>query len=225
MKLGLVLECDTGGPDELVLTCFARRLRPQVVVHPVALGSKEQVFLKGVEAAAELVESSGCNLALIAWDLKPYWAQAAERNCEAEVKELRDKLASFTKTTSAKIKLLCLTWELETWLIADPRAVNAHLSTPAHKSRFKCTSPLSKNDAKTYLDGECKKHRGRMRRYVDVREAIQIARLIPDTSKIHRIPSFSRFAALISSKAAAHFQKTGETCDDLVHQAHQLGRQ
>jgi hypothetical protein len=223
VKLGLVLECDTGGPDELVLTCLARRLRPKITIQPVALGSKEQVFLKGVETAAELINSSGCDLALIVWDLKPYWNSKA-RNCEAEAEELRDKLASFPKKISGKIKLLCLTWELETWLIADPRAVNAHLSTDARKSKFKCPSPLSKDDAKAYLNSECKKHRGRTRRYVDVREAIQIARLIPDTSKIRKIPSFKRFGHLVSGNVTVRFQQSRESCDDLVHQAHQLGR-
>jgi len=223
MKLGLVLECDAGGPDDLVLTCFARRLSREIDVESTALGRKEQLFLKGVETAVELVESSECDLVLIVWDLKPYWNNATP-NCEAEAEELRDKLQAAHETRASKIKLLCLTWELETWLIADARAINAHLSTPEHKSKFKCTSPLTKTDAKAFLDGECRKHRGKTRRYVDFREAIQIAREIPDTSKVGRIPSFDRFSTLISGNAGANFQRPATTCDDLVYQAFQLGR-
>lgn len=223
MNLGLVLECDTGGPDELVFTCLARRLRPGIEISPASLGSKEQVFLKGVEAAQELVESSGCDLVLIVWDLKPYWNTSA-RNCEAEARELREKIAALPVATGAKIKSLCLTWELETWLIADPRAVNAHLSTAAHKSKFKCANPASKNDAKAFLDGVCKSHRGKSRRYEGVREAIKIARLIPDTSKVQAIPSFCRFSRFVAGVGDAPFKQSGDACNDLAHQALILGR-
>jgi hypothetical protein len=223
MKLGLVLECDTGGPDELVLTCLARRLRPSIQVSPASLGSKEQVFLKGVETAQELVDSSDCDLVLIVWDLKPYW-NTSTRNCEAEAEELRDKITTLPAATAAKIKLLCLTWELETWLIADPRAVNAHLSKPAHKSKFKCAKPLSKCDPKAFLDGVCKKHRGKSRRYEDVREAIEIARLIPDTSRVQKIQSFCRFSKFVAGNANAPFTQAGGACNDLAYQAHRLGR-
>ncbi|MBI4024627.1 MAG: hypothetical protein HY360_06570 [Verrucomicrobia bacterium] len=225
MKLGLVLECDSGGPDELVLTCLARRLASGITVQAVALGSKEQVFLKGPETAAELVESSRCDLVLIVWDLKPYWQPVTGRSCQAETEELRSKLAVLPNATSAKIRLLCLTWEIETWLIADARAVNAHLSTSAHKAKFKCASPLSMNDAKAFLDRECKKQRGPARRYVDVREAIQIAQLIPDTHKARRIPSFKRFANLACGNPLANFQQCGDVCNDLVYQAQRLGRE
>jgi hypothetical protein len=128
-----------------------------------------------------LVESSRCDLVLVVWDLTPYWEDAMHRTCEAEAEELRVRLAALPKRTAAKIKLLCLTWELETWLIADARAVNAHLSTDAHRSKFRCKTPLSRIDPKAFLDGECRKHRGRSRRYEDFREAIQIVRLIPDS--------------------------------------------
>ena len=224
MRLGLVLECDTGGPDELVLTCLTRRLAPGMHVLPVALGSKEQVFLKGAETAAELVEASRCDLVLIVWDLKPYWEQVAARNCEAEVRELRRQLAPLRAATAAKIRLLCLTWEIETWLIADVRAVQAHLSRPAHQAQFKCKDPLGKDDAWAFLDREIRKDRGRSRGYEDFREAIRIARLIPDTHRIQRIPSFKRFAKLVCKNPDAEFQRCGDVCNDLAHQAQQLGR-
>lgn len=224
MKLGLVLECDSGGPDELVLTCLARRLAPGVSVEAVALGSKAQVFLKGPEAAVELVETSGCDRVLIVWDLKPYWEKAAAKNCEAEAELLRKKLSGLPGKTKAKIKLLCLTWELETWLIADDRAIKKHLSTDAHKLKYKCRSPLDKHDAKAFLDGVCKTQRGPSRRYVDVREAIRIAQLIPDTTKIQGIPSYGRFAGLVCGNSNAAFQQCGDVCNDLAYQAQQLGR-
>lgn len=224
MKLGLVLECDTGGPDELVLACLARRLKPGITVQSTALGSKAQVFLKGVDAARELVESSRCDLVLVVWDLKPYWEEAPDTTCEAEAGELRGRLEALPKRTAAKIRLLCLTWELETWLIADARAVNAHLSTAAHRSKFRCKTPLSRSDPKAFLDGACRKHRGRSRRYEDFREAIQIVRLIPDTSRLRKVPSFTRFGRFITGQHPLDFQQSGDACADLAHQAHRHGR-
>jgi hypothetical protein len=224
MKLGLVLECDFGGPDELVLTCFARRLSPDITVQCASLGSKRKVFYNGPEAAARLVETSKCDLVLLVWDLKPYWQEADTKNCQAEVEDLRGRLKGVKPSTARKIRLLCLTWEIETWLIADDRAVRAHLSTAAHKSKFKCKSPLDKHDAKAFLDGECKKQRGRSGCYVDVREAIQIAQRIPDSRKVRSIPSFSRFANLVCGNPQADFQRCGDVCNDLAHKAWQLGR-
>jgi hypothetical protein len=182
------------------------------------------VFNHGPEAAASLVEASECDLVLIVWDLKPYWQRAKQKTCQAEVAELRPKLDNLPRATAAKIRLLCLTWELETWLIADDRAVRAHLSTDAHKLKYKCRSPMDKHDAKAFLDGVCKTQRGRSRRYVDVREAIQIAQQIPDTTKIQGIPSYGRFAGLVCGNSNAAFQQCGDVCNDLAYQAQQLGR-
>ena len=224
MKLGLVLECDTGGPDELVLSCIARRLAPGIEVQAVGLGSKEQVFLKGEETARELVESSRCDLVLIVWDLKPFWEPAAEKNCKAETREMLNSLANLPAATRRKIRLLCLTWEIETWLIADERAVSEHLSTRAHKVRFRCKNPLSKTDPKAVLDRECKRYRGNTQRYLAVREAIQIAQCMHDTHRVRRIPSFTRFADLVCTNPRADFQLCGDVCNDLAYRAQQVGR-
>ena len=225
MKLGLVLECDTGGPDELVLTCLTRRLDPEVEVQAEALGSKSQVFLKGAETASMLIEASRCDLVLIVWDLKPYWDPARGRSCEDETQEMLNTLAFLPAATRRKVRLLCLTWEIETWLIADHRAVREHLSTDAHREKkFRCSNPLGKADAKAFMIGEFRKVRGKSGRYVDYREAIQIARLMPDTRQLQGIPSFTRFARLVSGKTNADFQLCGDACNDLVYQAQQLGR-
>jgi hypothetical protein len=122
----------------------------------------------------------------------------------------------------AKIKLLCLTWEIETWLIADPRAIITYLSTNERRARFKCSKPLSKNDAKAFLDREFKKN-GKSLGYMDFHEAIKIAQLFPDTHRIQRIPSFTRFANLICGNPNANFKLCGKVCNDLAHKARQLG--
>jgi len=225
VKLGLVLECDTGGADELVLTCLARRLKPGTSIQAVALGSKAAVFTKGVEAAVKLVETDKCDLGLIVWDLKPLWSQVAAKDCEDEVAEMRKQLEAVSPATRKKIRLLCLTYELETWLIAEDRAVSTYLSTPQHKVRFKAPGdPSSKTDAKAFLNTEITKVRGKRNRYVDYKEAIRLVKLWPDTSRVGAIDSFQRFSKLVTGQDKAAFQQTGDACADLVHQAAQMGR-
>ena len=225
MKLGLVLECDTGGAEELVLTCLTRRLRPGTSIQAVALGSKAAVFTKGVEAADKLVETDKCDLVLIVWDLKPLWSEVAAKNCEDEAAEMRQQLEAVSSATRKKIRLLCLTYELETWLIAEDRAVSAYLSTSAHKVKFKAPKdPASKTDAKAFLNTTITKVRGQRNRYVDYKEAIRLVKLWPDTSRVGAIDSFQRFSKLVTGQDKAAFQKTGDACADLVHQAAQMGK-
>lgn len=224
MKLGLVLECGPDGPDQAVLTCFARRLRPDVAVHAAPMGSKAALFSAGVEAAEALIRSSGCDMAIIVWDLKPVWEEAPEETCESEANLLRAKLAGLDAGVRAKIKLLCITWELETWFIANPAAIQEHLSTKTRKVRFTCSKPLSKTDPKAVLIKEFRKVRGASRLYEDLREAIQIARLIQNTSKLRKIDSFARFSKLITGDPQAEFARSGDVCGDLVKIASQLGR-
>lgn len=225
MKLGLVLECDVGGPDERVLTCFARRLKPRIQVEAVALGDKPTIFSKGVETAQRLVETNGCDLVLIVWDLKPFLeGPPPATHCIHEAEVLRQRLAALNRATRAKIRLLCLTWELETWFIADEKAVSAYLSTDAHKKKFKCANPEGKTDPKAVLDKACKEARGRSRGYEDFKEAIRIACGIEQTNKLQAIPSFERFAKLLTGDSAAQFQQSGDTCNDLRHGAAMLGQ-
>jgi len=225
MNLGLVLECDTGGPDELVLTCLARRLRPSTSIVAVALGSKATVFTKGVEAAVKLAETDMCDLVLIVWDLKPLWLQVAAKDCLDEVAEMRKQLQPVSSDTRKKIRLICLTYELETWLIAEDRAVSAYLSKDAHKVNFKAPKdPASITDAKAFLNTTITKARGKQHRYVDYKEAIRLVKLWPDTNRVSEIDSFQRFSKLVTGQNKATFQQTGDACSDLVHQAAQMGK-
>lgn len=224
MKLGLVLECESGGPDERVLTCFARRLVPGTVVDPVTLGDKPSIFSKGVEAAQRLVETNGCDLVLIVWDLKPFLeGPPPATHCIHEAEVLRKRLSALEENTLKKIRLLCLTWELETWFIADEKAVSAYLSTDAHKKKFKCSKPGDKTDPKTVLDKAFKAAR-RGLGYEDFKEAIRIACEIENTNNLRAIPSFERFAELLTGNSAATFQQTGEICKDLRHGAAMMGQ-
>lgn len=104
-KLGLILGCDAGGPDELVFKCLVRRLAPETKVVVRTLGNKRAVFERGMDVAKSLVETDGCDLVLIVWDLKPLFEDAG--NCVDETNEMKSNLSGLPNETCIRIKLLC----------------------------------------------------------------------------------------------------------------------
>ena len=227
-RLGLVLECDTGGPDELVFRCLARRLSPsgnEPSVIPACMGSKERLMEDGISRAKTLIEVEHCDLVLIVWDLKPLWEKPPARKCIDEANILRGMLSQLKKAISNKIKLLCLTWELETWLIAEDRAIREYLSKPAHPCLFETPKKLKNvTDPKAHLDKAFKNFRGKSRRYEDRIEAIQLIQRWPDLKRVLSVQSFKRFANLITQNNSPQLHQCGDVCSDLSHQASRMGR-
>ena len=227
-RLGLVLECDTGGPDELVFRCLARRLslpgkEPEVVA--LCLGNKRRLMEDAVSRAEALVTVEKCDLVLIVWDLKPLWEEPPAKKCADEAALLRSMIADLKPAVRPRIRLLCLTWELETWLIAEDRAVRDYLSKPAHPSKYKAPANLDTvTDPKSYLNKAFTGFRGKSRRYEDRIEAIQLIQRWPDLSRVAKVPSFSRFAHLLTGSNKPEFQQCGDVCRDLAYQADRMGR-
>lgn len=227
-RLGLVLECDTGGPDELVFRCLARRLNPagkEPQVFPTCMGSKERLMEDAVSRAEALVEVEQCDLVLIVWDLKPLWEKPPARKCVDEAELLRGLLAKAKPAVRKRVRLLCLTWELEPWLVAEDRAVREYLSTPAHACGFKAPKKMEQvDDPKSHLNKAFTSFRGKSRRYEDRIEAIQLVQRWPDLTRVLKVPSFKRFAELLTGSDSAAFHQCGTVCSDLVHQASRMGR-
>lgn len=226
-RLGLVLECDTGGPDELVFRCLARRLShegKEPSVFPACLGSK-LLEEEAVSRAEALVEIDECDLVLIVWDQKPLWKQIEARNCVDEANHMRGFLAKVKASVRKRIRLLCLTWELETWLIAEDRAVREYLSKPAHPCDFAAPKKLGAvDDPKSHLNKAFTTFRGRSRRYEDRVEAIQLVQKWPDLSRVSKVPSFKRFTKLLTGSDSPAFHQCGTVCNDLAHQAARMGK-
>lgn len=224
-KLGLIFECDAGGPDELVFKSLVRRLSPETEVIPRPLGSKKGIYNKGTEVAKDLVELDGCDLVLIVWDLKPLWKEedgTQAKNCKDERKMMLERLTGIAASTLGKVRLLCLTYELETWLLADDATIRAYLSKETHPCTWKVSKPASYQDAKAQLNKVFNEFRGR--KYEDYSEAIKIASKWTSTSKLRKIPSFKRFSLLLNGNKAAEFQKVADVCGDLRESARKMGR-
>jgi len=185
------------------------------------LGNKPAVFERGASVAQTLVELDNCDLVLIVWDLKPPLDSPA--SCMSEADRLRASISGIPSTIKCKIKLLCLTYELEAWLLADDSAVRKYLSKPTHPCKWRLRgSPDSFDDAKAVLIGVFRDFRGL--RYEDFREAIKIASRWTTTAKLRRIHSFGYFVELLTGSPASEFQQDGSVCADLCHSGSMMGR-
>lgn len=99
-RLGLVLECDTGGSDELVFRCLSRRMSQpgkEPEVFPVCLGSKKGLIEDAVSRAEALVNVEKWDLVLIVWDLKPLWEEPPAKRRKVRSRHTQRFTALFSK--------------------------------------------------------------------------------------------------------------------------------
>lgn len=220
-KLGIILECDAGGPDELIFKCLVRRLSPDTKVVTRSLGNKLAVEERCADVAEALIDKDHCDLVLIVWDLKPLWQKPG--SCVTETNNIKAKLEGLPAAKKSNIKLLCITHELETWLLADQPAIREYLSKPTRPCKWKRSgTPESHTDPKSVLIKLMKQHRGF--KYNDLTEAIQIAILWTSTKPLLKVPSFKRFVKILTGNNTADFQQNSDTCKNLCHKSKMMGR-
>jgi len=227
-KLGLILECDSDGPDQTVFQCLIRRLSPDTVVVSKPQGSKKKVYLNAADVARDLVDVDKCDLVLIVWDQRPLWEDAEKeitaRNCRDERAMMLVCLEGLPEAVMSRTRLLCISSELETWLLADDSAIREYFSTGPHKCKWRGVKYDANGNAKGTLISLSIKHRGQGRRYSDFFEAIRIARLIKTTRKLRTIPSFARFLKLLTGDSNREFLSAGSVCGELTHETAMKGR-
>ncbi|WP_438480849.1 hypothetical protein [Oleiharenicola lentus] len=213
-KLGLVLECAREGADEKVMTCLARRLTPGTrLARPACMASKELLMNNGAEAAEQLLNAERCDRVFVVWDLKPAWEEEQQLlTCAEEIALMEEKLTALS--IHSRVDLFCITHMLETWVIADDRAVSAHLSRPTRPYTFRrVTNPESHLDPKALLNAcfsECR--RGVYRDHTD---AVRIIQKTPDTTRLRRAPTFTALLHKLTGNAATDFHHCGDVCNDL----------
>src|SRR6267142_839806 len=121
MKISLVLECSKGNPDQKVLEPLVKKLvRPPIEVTSRTLGNKPKL-LNGCGAVASELLKDRCDRVIVVWDLWPSWA--SDKPCRR--KDRNEALASLAeaRVDQRKIRLLCIEQMLESWLLADARAL------------------------------------------------------------------------------------------------------
>ncbi len=199
--IGLIYECGPQGADKQVCEYLIEKIKPGVKISSRTLDNKENLLSAAGKVAAQLLQD-GCSCVLIVWDLRPAWPDMKNKPCRhAERKTLMTTLAEAGVSPDAPVFLICIEQELESWLLANERAIAALLSTPAHPYRMsRVRRPDDVPMPKAVLIKHFKDARGR--RYDDKVDAILILKAVEiDLRRLRRSISFSRFETKLYSCA------------------------
>jgi hypothetical protein len=199
MKVGFIFECGEKGADIKVVRHLVQRIDPKIEFMGRTLDSKPKL-VQGCGAVAKQLLADGCDRVFIVWDLYPAWREKGKKPCRHEDRMNIFECLASNNVTLSKVVLICITEELEAWLMADGEGLSKYLSTETRKAsvihqRYPDRLPKPKKQ----LDRVFQEHRGNSFRYVDFQHAEGIVRLLPDFSRLKRSESFSRF----------HFKLTG----------------
>lgn len=191
-KIGMIFECGPQGADKQVCEFLATRLRADIELAFSTLDNKENLLRDAGKAAKQLL-ADGCCCVLVIWDLRPAWP-TPKQPCRAnEAAEVRKSLHEAGVTVNDPVHLICIEQELESWLLANERAVSSLLSTPAHAYEAgRVRRPDTVAQPKAQLINHFKSARGW--RYDDKVDAIRVLRASPiDLPRLRRSDSFARF--------------------------------
>lgn len=214
-KLGLVLECAREGADEKVLTCLTRRLAPATkLVSPACMVSKAHLITDGAAAAQKLLQADNCDRVFIVWDLKPEWQDEEQKlTCAEECALVSAELDRLNIRN--RVDLICIVEMLETWVIADERAVTEYLSKAPRTHEFKRQKrPEIHPDPKALLITEFGKTSRRI--YRDHTDAVRVIQKCPDVTRLRRVSSFARFVNKLTGSPETEFSRCGDACNDLA---------
>ena len=196
MKIGLILECQKDGADQKVFELLVRKItRPSATVVSRTLGNKPNVLAKCGDVAAELLaDKDKCDRVLVIWDLWPSWERDA---APCRKVDRATALASLekAKVDIKKVRLLCIEQMLESWLLADERALRQLLQEWSHPH------PVRKFAVPGGAGGDTKPKK-LLRRlfrecgcwaYEESDHAHLISSRWPDLARVGKLPTFKRF--------------------------------
>jgi hypothetical protein len=196
MKVGMIVESGPQGAEVQVLPHLAEQIVPGVEISSVTFRNKPDMIANCGPAVANLLNAGGCDKVLIVWDLYPAWRDDGCRpDCVEDCRAIREALqAAGIADGDDRVTMICIREELEAWLIADNRALEAYLSTDAHPVNGipRKKRPDRVKNPKKELTNIFQQHgKGR---YNDLIHAIGIAKELPDHKRIGRSQSYQRFS-------------------------------
>jgi hypothetical protein len=200
MKLGLILECQFDGPDEKVFRCLLRKFAGAIEVQTATQGNKINLVRDCGTAARQLL-ADGCDHVVIVWDLYPAeWGDALQQkdrtpclhnDCEKIHAALRT-----AEVNLAQVSLVAVEFMLESWLLADKRALALFLSQELRREisaqQIGSPDPAREKRPKDVLSKMFERLDLR-RPYRDNVHAVKIATQVSDLTQLKRCPSFTRF--------------------------------
>ncbi|MEI6047394.1 MAG: DUF4276 family protein [Bacteroidota bacterium] len=193
MRVGFIFECGPDGPDLKVVKNLAERILSDIEFEPATLDNKGRLMNECADAAEALLTIQKCERVFIIWDLIPPDRDACRKEeCDYILEQLRAR-----RLPLDRIILVCIEQELESWLIADGRALSNLLSTATHQVNIPDTRrPDQKRKPKKALNKIFREKRGWF--YVDRDFAGSIVSRIPDFNRLKKSESFKRFYEKLS---------------------------
>ena len=156
---------------------------------PDALGNKRNL-LDACGESAEALLKIGCEKVIIIWDLYPSFKHDADP-CRHNDKESIYESLIMAGVTSDNVELTCIEAELETWLVADYRAVRDVIRSWAPNAQIgRLKRSMESNDPKDILDRLFREHAKRP--YQPHLHAEKIIKALPNLRQLNRVESFRR---------------------------------
>ena len=191
--IGMIFECGPQGADKQVCEYLAQHIRDDIRIKSRTLDNKSNLLRDAGRVAAQLL-GEGCTCVLVVWDLRPAWPDKKHKPCRHdERQELLTCLAEAGVPAGAPVYLICIEQELESWLLANERAISGLLSTPSHAYEVpKVKAPDKVAQPKAALIEHFKKARNW--RYDDKVDALRVLKAAAiDLPRLRRSASFARF--------------------------------
>jgi len=203
MKVGLLVECGRQGLEAVVCTRICELLRERrdvkFEIDIVPMDNKARLIQECGTTAALLL-GNGCDRVVILWDERPAWPTVGDKLCWH--RDRVDILANLheAKAQAAKVHLVCIEREFESWLLHDKRMLACMFSTVEHPIPVKPPRhPDRLPNPKGTMTRLFRKHgRGT---YVDVQHAKQFTRCLADLNGLRRCDTFRRFAEKVTGRA------------------------
>ena len=190
MKIGLILECATDGPDWQVYSGWVKRILSNDVVVEQSSAVNKKILIREAGTRAARLFAEGCDKVFIIWDLWPSWKSTAPS-------QLADEIALHQSLVAAGVLnpcvyILCVERMLETLLLVDGGAINAVLQIPKQKQKpSNQNNPYKIADPKAYLDKWFTKAKKGV--YLDYSHAARIAEPVDFSRLRAKTKEFPRF--------------------------------
>lgn len=203
MKLGLVLECTQDGPDVHIckhLITLINQLHGTNIelARPVTLTNKPGLLQRCGSAVHQLLTTEGCDRVIIVWDLDPPNAHGRETCLGRDRKSIFSALDA-AEVDKDKVKLVGIRREIESWLIADGRAIQQflHQRTKRSVAVIRGVRKMEQEqNPKQWLARKFREHSGPT--YNDYEHAKLLAKCIQDFRELRRSETFCRFVEKIA---------------------------
>lgn len=192
-SIGFVFECQPGGPDSQVYRAFLERLVLANELAPFKFVptcmTNTEYLLQGAGKVTKNLLADGCSHVFVCWDLYPEWEPKPATPCR---KNDRGRLlASLTDAgvNHADCTPICISQELEAWLLADGAALVALKKRDAQPRTKHENNPETLDNPKALM----KKRWADLKngKYNDWFHAVEIAK-VATLSRVVKCPSFQR---------------------------------